>query len=1099
MTHCSMFVVVRGMSNDDHGHSETCSFLTKQNDTLILAPFQKRFTIDSSVTLLDPTSTSLLDTTCNMVNRFLEGDDASIITKGPLRFIEQSHSDLISYASDVLFQQYGEKTGRSVNTLHTHGRQARPVRLRTTSMIDLRTTTSLTDHRYTFKVCMVELHNDHVYDLLGDTKVIDHCLERTVSSTHDMKRFFNQGMKRRLHNSSHCIFSILYKQEVWISKPKNDGSKSTPLRRQQGSFLRANSSPSVKEIIGQMEKQARNKRKDTEGEWTVKQSHLHFILTTDSVKAVTETLCQFPTMPSMYHNLMAADERCPMLVIACISIHEADLAETVATLECFGKAVKEQDEPISDGNDTDMVRKLRLELLDYQKNQQELMDARALQSEQIAELERTVATMDGSLKEREHELREVYSQNMQWEKLWNDLLYQHEQYKQKVDQAAVSMEKEMTQEIERLKRAYDICKEKEQIYHDQLADAQENNAVLRKHMWENEQGTQISLRLRLEELERCKLDLARYRALEKSQTAMIVGLERKQAEMDTYTANLCQQLTQRDGEIDHLKKCWKEEIERKEKWQEQSQDLQRQVSSMVKERQRLEMTIRYIDHRLQHQDDRFDQLYTTYEDQQHAFRQRKKEYQEMVAILETDNARLKSEIMDFKQRLNEQEMLVDTLQKQQKVSLIDQQRTRALESRVEELDATVEQMSTDKQKAEQVHYNLVRELAKSAAFEKKIQALEQTMEEERALVRANDHTGMIEKLEDKIKALEKAKQTEQEDFEASYEIALNDLETSRHTIAAQQRIIDSLRRESHGLHGPGSLEDSSFRSMSDHLPTMPNYRVRSPDMKSPRHMLLDYGRATRYRDQDKSITSRPTSPSRSVQMSVRSLSPPPSETMSCKRREDQGDTTPKQRGSIHSVSSDSGLRSFPSLRSVSQSQPPPPGAHDRAMSPMSFAPSPPPSNPLPPIPDTMPMYPIRSSASTPIPTGTSHSVMEDGESSRTSYQRIIDQADSDIRAHQHIIGKLETQLSRSESKTRETKKQLDVLLHEKHSNDRELQMLKEHIVRLEQEAEGNRQHLESRLHQERLLKEKAEKARAILEDRLDTLMMTHKRSKFMCF
>jgi chromosome segregation ATPase len=121
-----------------------------------------------------------------------------------------------------------------------------------------------------------------------------------------------------------------------------------------------------------------------------------------------------------------------------------------------------------------------------------------------------------------------------------------------------------------------------------------------------------------------------------------------------------------------------------------------------------------------------------------------------------------------------------------------------------------------------------------------------------------------------------------------------------------------------------------------------------------------------------------------------------------------------------------------------------------------------------------------------------------------SLQRKAQFAENDVRAHQEVISKLELQLSRSESSVREVKKQLDLLGREKQAYNLEIQNLRTQVTQIQtqqktlsDESSVEVKELEEKLEQQKALKEKAEKARRILENRMDELM--NKKSKFMCF
>ncbi|KAI9311482.1 hypothetical protein BX666DRAFT_1995597 [Dichotomocladium elegans] len=191
-------------------------------------------------------------------------------------------------------------------------------------------------------------------------------------------------------------------------------------------------------------------------------------------------------------------------------------------------------------------------------------------------------------------------------------------------------------------------------------------------------------------------------------------------------------------------------------------------------------------------------------------------------------------------------------------------------------------------------------------------------------------------------------------------------------------------------------------------------------------------------------------------------------------------------------------------------------------------PSAPPSNPLPPIPSTLPALPGTSVGSRPQSPPTplrSTSLLQRQNSNNTiftgsiatadlenattpeKYERIIQAlqrkmqaAETDVKAHQDVISKLESQLSRYEHMVREIKRQVDVLSREKQASSLEIQNLRSQVSSHQETARklDDYKSLESQLSRERHLKEKAERAKMILENRMEELM-NQRKSKFMCF
>lgn len=192
----------------------------------------------------------------------------------------------------------------------------------------------------------------------------------------------------------------------------------------------------------------------------------------------------------------------------------------------------------------------------------------------------------------------------------------------------------------------------------------------------------------------------------------------------------------------------------------------------------------------------------------------------------------------------------------------------------------------------------------------------------------------------------------------------------------------------------------------------------------------------------------------------------------------------------------------------------------------------PPSSALPPVPGGLPAPPPGGPPNAPLParpmsppvsvkrngsdnssisgsmTSTvlqsSISTADQFEKTVRALQRKLNNSENDVKAHQDVINKLEVQLTRAEAVVRDNKKQLDSLSREKTTVSSELSTLRAEVSNLrsqmeqvEQVKSEERTTLQKQLDTERRYKEKAERARVILENRMEELMS--KKSKFMCF
>ncbi|KAG2184965.1 hypothetical protein INT43_000878, partial [Umbelopsis isabellina] len=176
-------------------------------------------------------------------------------------------------------------------------------------------------------------------------------------------------------------------------------------------------------------------------------------------------------------------------------------------------------------------------------------------------------------------------------------------------------------------------------------------------------------------------------------------------------------------------------------------------------------------------------------------------------------------------------------------------------------------------------------------------------------------------------------------------------------------------------------------------------------------------------------------------------------------------------------------------------------------------PSTPPNAPLPPRPTSPPVSVRRNGSDNSSVNGSINSTIlqtasistaDQFEKTVRALQRKLNVSENDVKAHQDVINKLEIQLTRAEASVRENRKQLDSMNREKSSATSELDNLRAEVSNLRtkiQKAEEikaeERAALQKQLDSERRYKEKAERARVILENRMEELMS--KKNKFICF
>ncbi|KAL1924413.1 uncharacterized protein VTP21DRAFT_7448 [Calcarisporiella thermophila] len=185
-------------------------------------------------------------------------------------------------------------------------------------------------------------------------------------------------------------------------------------------------------------------------------------------------------------------------------------------------------------------------------------------------------------------------------------------------------------------------------------------------------------------------------------------------------------------------------------------------------------------------------------------------------------------------------------------------------------------------------------------------------------------------------------------------------------------------------------------------------------------------------------------------------------------------------------------------------------------------PTPPPNNPLPPPPPTAfapPSSPPPQLTTAPMTSrpaalqraGSLNSVGSAGSTDSIQYEKTVAQMnkrisglEADLRAHQEIVHNVESQLQRTQTQLRESRKDNEVLARDNQALAEEVEASKGDLERMRKEFqdaitsyESKLRTLEDQVSQERKQREKAERARGILENRIEDLVQ--KKSKFICF
>ncbi|KAG0163776.1 hypothetical protein DFQ28_009194 [Apophysomyces sp. BC1034] len=142
---------------------------------------------------------------------------------------------------------------------------------------------------------------------------------------------------------------------------------------------------------------------------------------------------------------------------------------------------------------------------------------------------------------------------------------------------------------------------------------------------------------------------------------------------------------------------------------------------------------------------------------------------------------------------------------------------------------------------------------------------------------------------------------------------------------------------------------------------------------------------------------------------------------------------------------------------------------------------------------SMPPSPDISVTESPTMSSDEHQI-EQYETHLKVLKSALKTAENDAKSHQRTIAILEAKLGSTDDELRECKRQMGESAHD---SAKEIETLQARLDEMKDQHQADIEKLVANLTEERKQKEKAERARAILEKRLEDLLS--KKSKFMCF
>lgn len=911
-------------------------------------------------------------------------------------------------------------------------------------------------------------------------------------------RYFDSSSQQQ-YKAQPTVFTITLRQEKWVrvKKPiRVTPSKSTPVEHSVSLHTKRrpiSSTLNVKAMVGQMEMQARHQHfakteEEQPGEWVVTQQKMHFVEHAQDINQMHPVLVQF--LQQQQQQQPQLKQRVAM--ISCIDPSSENALEAIESACRARYATNPLVQPSSKDDDDKIARlKSQLDMMDVDvdtndddqqdtlfrlsnqlavaQERQRIMKAAAAVERQQPPLPTPSSSLEHPKDEESttllaHKITKALEQGKPMEraiaiklvesiKQHNGIHDEQEQRMQELESLAEQRHVQL-QALQKKMAAQTVS----------LDEAREQNRELRRHMWDQEKGTQVTLRHRLEELERVKRQLDALQSVAMTQDSMLGCLSGKLDGMDQVIDIVKQQLADRDNIIT----CLESENKTKQKLLDDARiTMDRLQRHMRRERVELTRMMEAVDSQIRLHGHRMDRTAEALVDLQHLSQQQARlldERQDQIAELEDMLRRAKEESRHE----------VD----------IELQRTKALESRVAELD---EQLSRA-----------------------------MTLQENRDGDKSDDSEirHIIEGLQARLQTLQQTQQQDQDALQSRYERALKDLEHSQEFNRKQQAVIDGLKKQ---------LDEKSSQSIDavvdeDELEQLMEGDPKALVARCKQLMHDNQQLAENVNDLEGQLLLQRNKLSleqKNLELQVMRLSSANSrleKEVEQRHRTSSSSTLSHQ----HHMSPPTSPRMQSPIRRDSLL------SRERASALVLPPPSAPPSNPLPPVPSALP--PIPSAPSSPTPSAshplvpgsppmhlqrhnsaTTISTLDGAEKTSERYERIIRSlqrkiktADGDVKAHQDVIVRLEQQLSRSEQSVREVRRQLELQAREHQQSVNEIQQLRDQMDQQHQRAAEDMRAVQDVLDHERRMKDKAEKARHILENRLEELMTT-KKSRFMCF
>ncbi|CAO3701959.1 unnamed protein product [Rhizopus stolonifer] len=399
----------------------------------------------------------------------------------------------------------------------------------------------------------------------------------------------------------------------------------------------------------------------------------------------------------------------------------------------------------------------------------------------------------GLLNKELHDLRLAHSQEIQkMEEAISQLKEECKHYQSKLfeeQQHSRSLEKTI-QELSKTSESHSLIME----------NAQKEYQNLQEKMRKQKCNSQTTLRQRVEELEKFKLDISTLQLVVEKQDAIIQGLEFKLEEMDRLVNSLRIQLDKSNMSVERLQVDNAEKAKIAADMQQQLGTMLKDVCGMGMEKKQLENVMCLMEGTLKLQEEKSEESMSKLEEIKKQYTMREEEIEEKrrtLDLLFVEKQALAQSLQQATYRVSQGDEMMKNLVcdlESTKAKLDEQvKKNGSLEEELVQKDVELQHIQALKdQELDRLEITLKKQLDENEALSKTVVELEATLKTERALASAQDSSGIISELEHKLTDLQKMKKKEDGLWKKQIKQLKEELQSTREENQQKQSTIDFL-------------------------------------------------------------------------------------------------------------------------------------------------------------------------------------------------------------------------------------------------------------------------------------------------------------------